>query len=469
MQHGHYLQRRGDAFRFRFRLPKKLAPFLNRSEIVVALRTTNRAVASRRARLLRVAVEMLMQDVSKPSLTRTEADRLVRGWIDRCRDAFEHRLASTGVAYLTPDDVDRMGAEDARELDILLRTVAEVGAVPQFHSEIRQTLSGLNATKSPDIEAVAATAFAEIAPDMDPAGADGLFLRRSILRGFATYLDERTAVARGDLTPVASVASAPATTIPRAPGFPFLAKWQEFSASKVAESAWDASTDSNSRSSRNLFEGFYGDMPISAIDRKAAAEFRKKLFRLPKFYDKSFKEMTLEAATAEADRRDTEAKKDGKPCVPRLQLATVDKHFSNLIEYWRWLAKTGVIPLALDCPFSGFIQPKAQGRAARDKRDQWPLEMQKTLFSSPVWTGCQSIHRRKRAGTEIHRDALFWVPILGRLWGAREDEICSSLVGDIRLESDIQYPEGETGREAIWYLHVDDSKTAGSTRDPSPS
>jgi hypothetical protein len=335
---------------------------------------------------------------------------------------------------------------------------------PALRAELSTALQ-CRGSLSADVDDVADRALAEIAPELDPKGADAVFLRRAILRGFATFLDERMAIERGDLTPVPSAAAiSPAVEPRRVQRMPFLAKWKVFEDAKLAEKAWDPSTAANSRGTQRLFAGFYGDKSVAEIDRKLAADLRARLFRMPKFYDKSFGGRAPDAAIAEADRRDA-TRAAGEPAIPRLQLATVDKHYSNLIEYWRWLAKTGLIPHTLECPFSGFIQAKAQGRAARDKRLQWPLPMQATLFSSPVWTGCKSLHRRGTPGPEIHRDALFWLPILGRVLGAREDEICGRLVGDIRLESDIEYPPGETGRDAIWYLHIDDSKTAGSTRD----
>ena len=246
--------------------------------------------------------------------------------------------------------------------------------------------------------------------------------------------------------------------------FPFSSTGSYFATSKVAESAWDKATKSNARATPKLFEGLSGEMPLSAVNRAIVADFRSALFRLPRYYDKSFQAFTLKDAIVEADKLDKQ-RPDGKEPVARLKLPTVDKHFGNLIEYWRWMGKTGKIPTPLECPFTGYIQPKEQGRAARDLRDQWPLDMQTVLFTSPVWTGCKSIHRRGQAGEEIHRDALFWAPILGRLWGAREDEICGALVEDIRCESGIEYPPGETGRDLIRYLRIIDSKTAGSTRN----
>lgn len=87
----------------------------------------------------------------------------------------------------------------------------------------------------------------------------------------------------------------------------------------------------------------------------------------------------------------------------------------------------------------------------------WPTDLDKTFFTSHLYSGCKSIHRRALPGHEIHRDALFWVPLFGRLMGVREDEICG------RMVVDIEWIDTEIGRVA--YLKIRDSKTASSSRD----
>jgi hypothetical protein len=54
----------------------------------------------------------------------------------------------------------------------------------------------------------------------------------------------------------------------------------------------------------------------------------------------------------------------------------------------------------------------------------WPTDLDMALFTSPVCSGFKSIFRRGMPGDEIHRDALFWIPLFGRTMGVREDEIC---------------------------------------------
>ena len=87
----------------------------------------------------------------------------------------------------------------------------------------------------------------------------------------------------------------------------------------------------------------------------------------------------------------------------------------------------------------------------------WPTDLDKDFFTSPVYSGCKSTFRRGIPGDEVHRDALFWVPLFGRTMGVREDEICGRLVGDI------EWVDSEIGR--LPYLKIRNSKTSSSSRD----
>src|ERR1700693_3103803 len=100
---------------------------------------------------------------------------------------------------------------------------------------------------------------------------------------------------------------------------------------------------------------------------------------------------------------------------------------------------------------------RAKGKKARDERYNWPKSLEQELFESPLYKGCASIHRRAKAGKEIHRDALFWMPLLARTMGTRENETCDALVGQIKVEDADEGP--------IHYLEINDGKDSGSARD----
>lgn len=56
------------------------------------------------------------------------------------------------------------------------------------------------------------------------------------------------------------------------------------------------------------------------------------------------------------------------------------------------------------------------------------------LFSSPVFTGCRSRHRRFEPGEFVYRDAKFWIPVLSFYTGARMGELVQLHVSDVVLD-----------------------------------
>lgn len=420
------------------------------------LKTNSRTVAITRARVLRVALDPLLTDLTL-TLSRADADCLVRGWIDQHAQAWEVNIATTGgLAYFTKAESEAMDPDQSREMDDLMRIVGDMVARPQFKVVTQAALSGRRPDAVRILEPIVEKALADIAPDIDRDSPDGHLLARTILRGFATLLDERADAERGTLTPVPRHVAPrrPEKPVTSPPLIPFLSRWTEFETAKRNDGRWKADTASNAASSRKLFLGLMGDKAASAVKRQDASEWRALLFRVPRLYDKArdWRDLPVREIIQSADARDAVAEPGVEP-VARLKLATVDKHFGNLQEYWDWLHTNGHVPRADTNPFEGFIQSKPKGRHARHERDAWPQAMVEKLFTSPVFSGCKNLQRRTVAGSMVYRDARFWVTLWGRLTGAREDEICSRVVGDIEFVA------------SIAILRIRASKTVESPRD----
>lgn len=457
MRHGHYLQKRGDRYRFRARLPKGLVSFDLPGEIVVNLRTNSHAVAIRRARALRVAMETLLTDFATAS-DRTEVERRIRAWINANTEAWELNLSmSGGFAFLDREEADQMGHEPARELDDLFRAVADLTVRPRLRHAVVAALSGRRPQAIVALEPLIASALADVAPGTDRASPEGHLLVRTILRGLVTMFDEQAQIESGQVVPIPkSFSATPPQKSSSKPGqVPFLAHWQAFETSKLAEREWKDDTASNARSSLRLFREFVGDGAASTIVRINVSAFRADLFKLPSLYDKArqWRDMPLRAIISDAEEQDRAGRAEGRLSISRMKLRTVDKHTGNLLEYWAWCQTNGHIGQELENPFTGFIKSKPKGRRARHERGAWPQPMIVDLFASPVWKGCKNLSRRTKPGHEIFRDARFWIPLWGRLTGAREDEICSRLVGDIGFIDDIAF------------LKIRGSKTPESDRD----
>lgn len=62
----------------------------------------------------------------------------------------------------------------------------------------------------------------------------------------------------------------------------------------------------------------------------------------------------------------------------------------------------------------------------------WEKDELRALFTTPVWTGCQSINRRSKPGTVILRDEKFWLPLIAVFSGMRQEEICQLRLADVR-------------------------------------
>jgi integrase len=92
--------------------------------------------------------------------------------------------------------------------------------------------------------------------------------------------------------------------------------------------------------------------------------------------------------------------------------------------------------------FSGFKFSR-QARA-QDQRDMWESADLARLFATPVWSGCQSPHRRSAQGPLIIRDERFWLPLTAIFSGLRQEEICQLQVSDVKCE------------QGIWFFDVND-------------
>jgi hypothetical protein len=280
--------------------------------------------------------------------------------------------------------------------------------------------------------------------------ATAVLLARTVLRGYSTLLDQLSE-AVADIPRHAQAAVAK----PLLPDFAFFAHWDEFIATKRSDRKWKRDTASGAEATPRLFKALIGNLPFARINGDIVGRFRREYLKLPYnyFHDRKWNKLKPNEVIAAVEKIDDDAKS-------KLRLAsttTANKHVLNLIEYWEHLALHAKIPRGLDNVFRGHLTARPRGRAARDEHQMWPADLDYAFFTSHLYGGCKSIFRRGVPGHEIHRDALFWVPLFGRLMGVREDEICGRMVGDI------EWIDTEIGRVA--YLKIRDSKTASSSRD----
>ena len=435
MRAGRYLRRRNNTWFFRYRFASRLAACGLSGELIRTLRTSDRRVAAFRARMLALRMEATMSQTELPS--KAELEGMVRGWIDGMLWNQEiWRAATGGLQVLAPDEIDRRGKDDARELDCLLRFCRGIHEKEQKQA-INDALDGRGdiAAFQPIVQAAAQ----QMNITVDPATLNGRVVERTIVRGLATFLDEARDVFAAIPRQIAAVQSKPSL-----PTFPFLQYWTEFKLQKIARHDWKDDTGANGDSSRNVFERLFPGATVANVySTSIAGDFKTRLFTLPKHYSRGdWAEMTVdEMVAAAADKT-----------VPKVKSATVNKHTGNMGEYCDFLVEKKYLPEGLKNPFSGLHTARPKGKGARNERFNWTEALEKKLFSAPWIMGCKSLARRNTPGTNIFRDALFWVILWGRLTGVRESEICDAKVGQIKT------------KEGIPHLEIVDGKDSGSER-----
>jgi hypothetical protein len=436
-----YLRHRGHTWFLRWKWPSRLAAFGFSGELIRSLRTSDFRIARRRALTLVLQIETMTEANQLPK--RAELESAVRRWIDDSVWRQEIKRAETGgLDFFDSHEIEKMGREEASELDGLFRFASNIFA-PQEKAAIGRVLTG--GTPDELHRSIITEAARQIGISTDPNTVAGRLVERTILRGYATLLDE----SRHIITDIPKGFSAEEK--PAAPAqFIFTEFWESFQQHKLDNREWKSDTASNAEGTKNIFDKIFPAVTFAQIvSTPVASDFKSKLLLLPRHYARGdHKKMSSEKLIA---RGRTLPRRD------QMQDATANKHFTNLSEYWSYLVIQKKIAADIQNPFLGLHIPLKRGRKARNERNNWTPTLEKALFESPLYMGCASIHRRAVPGNEIHRDGLFWMPLLARTMGVRESEACDALVGGVKME--------ETNEGPVWYLEIIDGKDSGSERN----
>ncbi|HEV7659713.1 MAG TPA: site-specific integrase [Allosphingosinicella sp.] len=119
----------------------------------------------------------------------------------------------------------------------------------------------------------------------------------------------------------------------------------------------------------------------------------------------------------------------------RIAAKTAALIFEPTKAFLRWCKSVeGMIPTnpAEDVRIIAEKKPKGQKTRRPFRREE--LER---LFLAPLYTGCQSVHRRYEPGDRVLRDAKYWLPILGFYTGCRLGELVQLRLSDLRLDEEI--------------------------------
>lgn len=170
-----------------------------------------------------------------------------------------------------------------------------------------------------------------------------------------------------------------------------------------------------------------GDKPVDAYGRSDVSKFLATMRRLPANYGKSpkDKQRTVAELISQADAGG----------APRLKEPTLRRHISALSVFFGFARDEGHISAVQRQELVDDHSFTAKG-AARTQRDAWTEEELRSLFGSPVWTGCDR-RQRSKAGPHVIRDAKFWLPLLGLFHGARLEELADLYRRDVAHEHGI--------------------------------
>ncbi|MDE2465758.1 MAG: site-specific integrase [Alphaproteobacteria bacterium] len=200
-----------------------------------------------------------------------------------------------------------------------------------------------------------------------------------------------------------------------------------------ASGGWRPNAVNQAKKSIELLIEIVGDKPIDRYERANGDLLRTTLRQLPSNYRKSPKDK--DKSLAEIIQA---AKENGAALLGE---RTIKRHFWAVSRFFAFLTETGKLPRATENIGRGFTF-NTKG-VARTQRDQWEGEELRTLFASPIWTGCHTFYRAK-SGSEIIRDSRFWLPLLGLFHGNRLEEFAQLRREDVRCQ------------DGIWFLRITD-------------
>lgn len=190
-----------------------------------------------------------------------------------------------------------------------------------------------------------------------------------------------------------------------------------------------------------LLIGICGDIRVSDITLAVCEAFVDGLTRTPSVHGKgeTYRGMTALDATRAADKADLDAlqaaiKSGADPdqirSIPRLSIATINKHLTSLQT-----CLGDVLPTDKKgrTPFIASRFSKAAVRANPTmNRRQLTDDRLEAIFHGPVFTGFGDDEEdRFSAGERLLRDARYWVPLLGLYGGERLEELLQLRPDDV--------------------------------------
>lgn len=414
---GPHLQRRNGVFHLRMRVPDAVRQQLGLREVRRSLQTYH----NRRAQTLAAICVARLREAFDMILSKELSQAQARQIVVSC---FDDLVAETeGHGGFVPE-TDRPDMEVSEQRELSLECVSELReqiASRSFGGLVQSRANDILAKSSLRLSSLTAARSGDILEGVARAiiGQQELFLLRLEDR-LATFQPSDPLFRNREL-PMSPSAFSNSPTVPvRGPTLGDAIK----SYLAFGETQWIKKTHSARVWQLGYLEQFLtSGRALASVTSHDIRSFRDCILCLRKNHGRSPKHSFAEKQTDNVKAR----------IAPK----TASLIFEPTKALFRWAKSVeGMIETNPAEDVRLVTEKRAKGQKTRRpfRRD----ELEK-LFSSPVFTGCKSRHRRYEAGPHVIEDAKFWVPILGYYTGCRLGELVQLHFRDLKLDGPIPH------------------------------
>ncbi len=431
----------------RVTIPKELRVSLGKREIWKSLATSNRKEAIARSHAALADVQVMLSG-GHPSKEPTADD------LQYAVRAFEWRESEYDLGQRSSWLTEGQFTEEQRRIYETVpagqeraNALEELDVRKDEPNRYKRTRAGYETQLRKDI-AVGEIAHIQWAADhiieleryiLDPGSPTYRALCHSLLKSELKILQRHRARDGGDFEDTPGPP-------PKAAGPRLATLLAEYLAERAAVDSAD--THSRDKAIIALFVDFVGDAASldiqEVMSRRQVSDWKNglKSFPVKASENKKFRDLRFSEVVAA----------NQKLGLPSIENRTINKYLSALRGFCRWLRTNAYIEID---PVAEMYLPKTRGKVERSYKSS---EL-RTIFSSPLYIGCQSSAKRHIPGDLRIRDHRFWLPLIGLFSGARMNEIAQLTVTDLKKF------------HGQWVLHINDDgpgektvKTPGSVR-----
>jgi integrase len=430
-----YLNRRGNIFTFRMRLPVTVIRRFGQGELKFSLKTSDIGQAKFRCRLLTTAFEQLFDRLDiMPELSQDDLMAIAR-------DYFKHLLRCENEDLYKMREIDGFNDDDIK--DFAQKRSATIARfedkLPATDTDTRDWLDKRghsDVAKFSDSFGILEKYFGRAKLEAHKIGQAKMLgnmagtlsvdpLYAGIMDDTHLTLEEmharhfprltRNMALLGDMDEPAK------TTVSNA-----IDKFVEF---KMKQKSWSEKTEAEYKKSLDWFKEVIGaDRLVATLKTSDIADFQDKLLNMPKGATQKLKTKSLKAAIA--------AKTEG---METLSDKAVVKYMTPIKNFLVW---------AVDDDLMVKVPGKNVKLKVDDGSDKRPFtrEELKHIFTSSMFSGCKSLSRRSKPGDLIYKNAYYWLFLILAFTGARIGEVVLLNIQDIQQ------------KDGVWLFDINDEE-----------